>query len=140
MSLNLKFKIIEHGAIKEKNTFSLWERIIRTVFGLIFPEPKLLPEKYYIQIIGINGTKVVAGVVLVPKEQHCKLQNVVVDGDTGSKMLAFCEDFAKKRYFKSIYCHARESEVNFYLNNGYVAEGEYFDEDTIQYLNMRKVL
>ena len=73
------------------------------------------------------------------------MQRVVVKEDLvntgiGSKMMAFCEDRAKKHGFKTIYCHARNSALNFYLKNGYVTEGDYFDEDTIPHLKMRKVL
>lgn len=73
------------------------------------------------------------------------MQRVVVKEDLvntgiGSKMMAFCEDLAKKHGFKTIYCHARDSAVSFYLKNGYLAEGDYFDEDTIPHLKMRKTL
>jgi predicted GNAT family N-acyltransferase len=42
--------------------------------------------------------------------------------------------------FRTIYCHARDSAVSFYLKNRYMAEGDYFDEDTIPHLKMRKKL
>ena len=46
-------------------------------------------------------------------------------------MIKFCENYARQNGFKSIYCHARDTAVNFYLKNKYIAEGEYFEEDTI---------
>lgn len=145
MSLDVVFKIIEHGTTEYKNAVLLRQRILRTPFGLSFSEAELLAEKARIQIVGLNGAEVVATAVLVPQDQHCKMQRVVVKEDLanagiGSKMMVFCENCAKKYGFKTIYCHARDSAVNFYLKNGYVAEGGYFDEDTISHLKMRKTL
>jgi predicted GNAT family N-acyltransferase len=39
-----------------------------------------------------------------------------------------------------MYCHARDSAVNFYLKNGYTGIGNYFNEDGIPHLKMRKEL
>lgn len=145
MSLDIEFKVIDHDTAEYKDAVSLRERILRAPFGLSFSEAELLAEKSHIQIVGLNDKEVIATAVLVPEGQHCKMQRVVVKEDLvnagiGSKMMAFCENCAKKHGFKTIYCHARDSAVNFYLKNGYIAEGNYFDEDTIPHLKMRKVL
>lgn len=145
MSLDVEFKIIDYGTAEYKDAVSLRERILRAPFGLNFSEAELLAEKSHIQIVGLHGKEVIATAVLVPEGQHCKMQRVVVKEDLvntgiGSKMMGFCEDRAKKHGFKTIYCHARDSAVNFYLKNGYAPEGNYFDEDTIPHLKMRKVL
>ncbi len=145
MNLDIVFKIIDYGTAEYKSAVSLRECILRAPFGLNFSEAELLAEKSHIQIVGLNGTEIIATAVLVPEGQHCKMQRVVVKENLvntgiGSKMMAFCEDRAKKHGFKTIYCHARDLAVNFYLKNGYVAEGDYFDEDTIPHLKMRKVL
>lgn len=55
-------------------------------------------------------------------------------------MMVFCERFTRDRKSKQIYCHARDSAVNFYIKNGYEAVGDYFDEDGIPHLKMKKVL
>ena len=57
-----------------------------------------------------------------------------------SAMMNFCEEYALKNGYTEIYCHARDKAVPFYLKNGYTPEGEYFDEDTILHLKMRKEL
>jgi predicted GNAT family N-acyltransferase len=145
VSLAVVFKIIDHGTAEYKSAVSLRERILRAPFGLCFSGAELLAEESHIQIVGLNGTEIIATTVLVPEDQHCKIQRVAVKEDLvntgiGSKMMAFCEGYAKKRGFKTIYCHARDSAVTFYLKNGYVAEGNYFEEDTIPHLKMRKFL
>lgn len=137
------FKIIDHGTADYKSAVALRERILRAPFGLLFSEAELLAETDHTHIVGFNGSEVIATAVLVPEGAHCKMQRVVVkeglvNGGIGSKMMDFCEDYARKHGFQSLYCHARDSAVNFYLKNGYTAEGNYFDEDTIPHLKMRK--
>ncbi|TNE79579.1 MAG: GNAT family N-acetyltransferase [Bacteroidetes bacterium] len=55
-------------------------------------------------------------------------------------MMRYCEDLAREHQKSSIYCHARDTAVNFYLNNGYVGEGDYFDEDGIPHWKMTKLV
>lgn len=89
--------------------------------------------------------ELVATAVLVPEGEAMKMQRVVVvenlrSQNIGSKMMAFCEKLALDRNCKVLYCHARDSAVNFYSRNHYEKEGDYFDEDGIPHLKMRKKL
>lgn len=141
----IDFKIIEHGSEIYRQAVLLREDILRKPFGLKYTEEELLEEKDHIQVVGITNDAVVATVVLVPEGLDCKMQRVVVDENLvnkgiGSKMMIFCEDYARENKFNSIYCHARDTTVNFYLRNRYIAEGDYFEEDTIPHLKMRKVI
>lgn len=143
--MKTSFKIIEHGSTDYKKAVSLRERILRAPFGLHFSEAELSAEKSHIQIVGMQDDAIIATAVLVPEGEHCKMQRVVVNeglvnAGIGSKMMAFCEDYAKNHSFKTIYCHARSTAVKFYLKNGYIAEGDYFVEVTIPHLKMRKTL
>ena len=54
--------------------------------------------------------------------------------------MIFCEDVAKKNGFKKLYCHVRATAIEFYLKNGYEAQGDYFEEDSIPHLKMNKIL
>ncbi len=81
----------------------------------------------------------------MPEGDAMKMQRVVVTDtlrgmNIGSEMMTFCEKFALDRNAKSIYCHARDSAVNFYIRNGYEGIGDYFDEDGIPHLKMKKEL
>jgi len=74
-----------------------------------------------------------------------KMQRVVVldnlrSKKIGSKMMAFCEKLAIDSNFKLMYCHARDSAVNFYSKNHYEKEGDFFYEDGIPHLKMIKKL
>ena len=141
----ITFKIINHGTLEYRAAVALREEILRKPLGLTFLAEELEVEKDHIHIVGFKGDEVVATAVLVPEGDTCKMQRVVVKSDMqdsgiGSQMMIFCESQAKAQGFKSIYCHARNTAVPFYLKNQYVAEGDYFDEDTIPHLKMRKLL
>lgn len=142
---NVVFKLIPYGSLHYKAVVVLREDILRKPFGLSFHSQELEQEKDHLHIVGLKGEQVVATAVLVPEGEKCKMQRVVVDpqmqnSGIGSKMMAFCEEYARAQGFKSICCHARDTAVQFYLKNGYTPEGEYFDEDTIPHLKMCKML
>lgn len=140
---NIKFKVVQQGSHEEIAAVLLRKRIYQRLFGSNFVESPL--EHEYIQIVGIKGKEVISTAVLVSEGQHYKMQRVVVKEELaetgiGSKMMIFCELYAKEHGIKSIYCHARDTAVGFYLKNNYEPEGKYFDEDTMPHLKMRKRL
>lgn len=141
----LSFKIINHGSPEYEVAVKLREGILRKPLGLTFLPEELQAEREHIQIAGFHGNEVISTAVLIPEGKDYKMQRVVVKqglqgSGIGSKMMEFCEDYVRNIGASSIYCHARDSAVNFYLKNNWVAEGDYFDEDTIPHLKMRKVL
>lgn len=141
----ITFKIIEHDSSEYKIAIHLSEEILRKPLGLTFSQEELEKEKRYIQIVGLIGNEVVTTVALVPEGDNLKMRRVVVrDGfqrqGIASRMMKFCEDYARENGFKEIYCHARDTAVPFYQKNHYVPEGEYFEEQTIPHRKMRKIL
>jgi len=56
----------------------------------------------------------------------------------GSLIVSFCEKYAAGQGGKSVFCHAREKAIPFYLKNGYLPEGRPFNEDGISHLLMVK--
>jgi predicted GNAT family N-acyltransferase len=139
---NITFKIIKHDTPEYKAAISLGEKILRKPLGLVFSTEELEKEKNYIQIAGFKNKEIVASLSLVSEDIDCKMRRVVVKADfqntgIGSQMIKFCETYAKSMGFKSIYCHARDSAIQFYQKNHYISEGDYFNEDTIPHLKMR---
>lgn len=139
------FKIINHSSKAWNEAVKLREEILRQPLGSVFTPEELEEERGHIQIVGFIDNKVVSTAVLVPENHRLKMQRVVVTNklrnvNIGSNMMAYCEGYAKTNDFKTIYCHARDSAVNFYLKNGYLGVGEYFDEDGIPHLKMIKHL
>jgi predicted GNAT family N-acyltransferase len=142
--IDLSFKIIKYASFEYEAAIKLREGILRKPLGLVFLPEEIEAEKEHIQIAGFQGEELISTAVLVPEFKDYKMQRVVVKqglqgSGVGSKMMKFCEEYARNQGAHSIYCHARDSAVNFYLKNNWVAEGDYFNEDTIPHLKMRKV-
>lgn len=142
---NLTFDVIEYGSQDWKNAVKLREDILRVPLGSTFSAEELAEEKDHIQIAGYLDKQLVATAVLVPERDQMKMQRVVVlenlrNTNIGSKMMQFCEAIAIDQASKEIYCHARDTAVNFYSRNHYEKIGDYFNEDGIPHLKMRKRL
>ncbi len=141
----LNFKEITYKSQDWSNAVQIREKILREPLGLKFTNEELEEEKHHIQIAGFLNAELVATAVLVPEGEQMKMQRVVVlenlrNKNIGSEMLIFCEKIASDRNFKLMYCHARDTAINFYSKNHYYKEGDYFDEDGIPHLKMRKTL
>jgi len=141
--MKTEFRIISYASDAWREAISLRERILRTAVGLSFDPSELEQERDHIHVGGYAFEKMLASCVLVPEEKAMKMQRVVVDEayrsrGIGKEMMRFCEDICQDRGIDLLYCHARDSTVNFYLQNDYLAEGDYFMEDDIPLLKMNK--
>ncbi|MFK8039249.1 MAG: GNAT family N-acetyltransferase [Crocinitomicaceae bacterium] len=143
--MKVDFKIIAYDSEEWKKAVNLREEILRKPFGFTFTAQELEEERKHIQIIGLVNSEIIATAVLVPEKPNLKMQRVVVldhlrNLNIGSKMMSFCEGYAKEEGYATIYCHARDSAVNFYSNNNYSIEGDFFNEDEIPHLKMKKTI
>lgn len=139
------FKEIIHRSAAWTDAVRLREKILREPLGSSFTDQELEEEKYHFQIAGFLDEVIIATAVLVPVGDAMKMQRVVVAENLrslniGSEMMTFCEKLASDKNFKVMYCHARDTAVNFYIKNGYTGMGDYFDEDGIPHLKMSKKL
>lgn len=143
--MTIDFKIIKHDSLIWREAVKLREDVLRKPLGSFFTEEELEEEKQHIHVVGLFEDSVIGTAVLVPEGIKAKMQRVAVlesqrNNKIGAKMLLFCEEHLAKERFKSVYCHARNTAVNFYHNNGYSKIGSYFDEDGIPHLKMDKSL
>ena len=139
----IEFKEIAYRSQDWNLVLQIREAALRAPLGAVFTEEELAEEATHIQIARFKEKNLVAFAVLVPEGTVMKMQGVAVDKQLrnqaiGSQMLGFCEAWAAQRKIEWIYCHARDSAVNFYLKNAYQSEGDYFDEDGIPHLKMKK--
>lgn len=139
----IEFKEIAYRSQDWESAVQLREAVLRAPLGAVFTEEELAEEATHIQIAGFKEKDLVACTVLVPEGPILKMQRVAVDKQLrnqaiGSQMMDFCEAWAAQRKIEWIYCHARDAAVNFYLKNAYQPEGDYFDEDGIPHLKMKK--
>jgi predicted GNAT family N-acyltransferase len=140
---NIIFKVIKYGSDEYAEAIALRKEVLYEARGI-------RPTDYneddsHIQIVGFDGDTIIATCSLVPEENDCRMRYVAISshiqgGGVGSKMLMFFEEEARARKFKSIYCHARDTAINFYKKNGYTTEGEMFEQVTIPHIKMRKIL
>jgi dihydrofolate reductase/predicted GNAT family N-acyltransferase len=141
----IHFKIIDYGSDDYKKAVALREEILRKPLGLFFTKEELEMEKEHVHIAGFLGQEMCATAVLVPDGEEMKMQRVALKASfqgkgIGSSLMRFCEEYAVKHGFKSIYCHARGTAIQFYQKNQYVLEGKPFDEDGIPHRKMRKTI
>lgn len=142
--MRIRFETVPHGSNAWKEAVELRETILRKPLGSAFSADELAEEKSHIHITGYANEELVATAVLVPEAGQMKMQRVVVDNSArnagiGTDMIRFCEDLAKQHEDVHVmYCHARDSAVRFYAKNGYEPDGDYFPEDGIPHLKMKK--
>jgi len=139
------FKVIAYQSPDWTTAVKLREKVLREPLGAGFTEQELAAEQDQVQLAGFLDGTLIATAVLVPEGEALKMQRVAVAEPLrglriGSGLMAFCEQLARERQATSIYCHARDSAVAFYLKNGYEPIGDYFEEDGIPHLLMRKEL
>ena len=144
MNNRIHFKIITFGGDEYKKSVALREELLRNPSGLSFASEGL-ELKNDIHIAGFLGQELCATAVLVLEGDVLRMQRVATKSHLqnkgiGSTLLTFCEGYAQKHGYKSIYCHAKGTAISFYLKNKYVEEGEPFEEYGIPHQKMRKNL
>lgn len=123
----------------------LREDILRKPMGLSFSKEELNEEEHHFHIAGFVNGELIATAVMAPDKNAFKMQRVAVHEDhrghhVGTSLVEFCELFARNHGVHSVFCHARDSAIEFYLKNLYRMEGDYFDEDGIPHVKMIKSL
>ncbi|UTW61271.1 GNAT family N-acetyltransferase [bacterium SCSIO 12741] len=141
--MKIQFQTIPYESSEWRSAVKLREDVLRKPLGQTFSAQELEEERQHIHVAGYLNQDLVATAVLVPEDARLKMQRVAVqeelrNGNIGSSMMIFCEDWAQENDYSVVYCHARDSAVNFYSRNGYLPEGDYFDEDGIPHLKMSK--
>ena len=140
---NIIFKIIKYGGSEHAEAILLRKKVLYETRGILASDYN--EEDTHVQIAGFANNIIIATCSLVPEGDHCRMRYVAISSDIqgagiGSKMLLFFEDHARNKGFKSIYCHARDTAMNFYTKNGYKTEGDIFEQVTIPHIKMRKTL
>lgn len=139
----ITFKVIAYGEDEHAAAIALRKEVLYEARG-ISPDD-YNEETYHVQIAGFIDNNIISTCSLVPEGESCRMRYVAIKGNIqgsgiGSKMLMFFEDQARDMGFQSIYCHARDTAINFYTKNGYITEGDIFEQVTIPHIKMRKML
>ena len=91
----------------------------------------------------IVENKVVGCLLLWPKNnEELQLIQMAIDFDFqnqgfGKSLVIEAKTFALKNGYQSIFCHARENAINFYLSQAFNIESDFFEEVGIKHKKMR---
>lgn len=135
-------RLIEYGSCDYQAMVQLRDKILRAPLGLTFSAEYLQQEISDVLIGGFEEEKLLGCCILSPvNETTVQLRQMAVDNDlqgkgTGSKILRFAEEQAKKNGFGELMMHARKEAADFYRKNGYEIRGEEFEEVGIAHYEM----
>jgi predicted GNAT family N-acyltransferase len=140
---NFQFKKIEFDSIDYWKIVMLRERILRLPLNLRFSWEELMREKENLNFGIEHENKWIATTQFIKEGRKFKMRQVAVDKKwqskkVGSYLLESAEGYISKYDPEMIYCHARDTAVDFYINNGYKVIGEMFIEVNIPHYLMEK--
>ncbi len=137
----MKIQIIKFGTPAWEESLELRKDIL----GQSFSREELNKEEKHIHLAVYDEDTLVATTVLTPEARGFKMQRVAVRADyqnrgIGSLLVRHSEDLTLKAGINRIYCHARDSAVDFYRKHDFKAIGEFFLEDGIPHQKLEKFL
>ncbi len=143
-----RFSIIKFGSEQYKQMLDLRHRILRAPLNLIASEEELAKDKDY-TLLGLfneeNNLLLACCFLTHINDDIVQLRQMAVD-DTlqksgyGRELIGHAEQYARDSNYKTMYLHAREVAVGFYLKLGYTTQGNYFTEIGIPHIEMTKNL
>ncbi len=120
--------------------------IMRKPLGLSFSSEELQKEKEDILIGAFDEDEIIGCCLLSKIDQQCtRLRQMAVQKNkqgmgVGESMIAFAENVARDRGFKTLMMHARVTAIGFYEKFGYKTKGDEFIEVNIKHFVMEKKL
>lgn len=98
-----------------------------------------------IQIAAFDANKIIAAGVLVNEGPCFKIQQIVVQKNMqnegiGSQILKYLEDYAWLYEAQYIYSVPNDVAFLFFDKNGYKFEGDFFDENNVSFIKVKKSL
>jgi predicted GNAT family N-acyltransferase len=137
---------IEYGSAEYEASFDLRRRVLREPLGLT-PGPEERAEEARLIHLGAFQDAQLVGCLMLHDvgDGAVRMRQVAIEGDRqragiGRQLVHFSEDVARRRGFRKMVLHARDTAVPFYDRLGYTPRGEPFVEVTIPHLKMEKEL
>lgn len=121
-------------------------KILRIPLGLTFSREDLAKDKDDVHIGMFEGEVLLATLILTDqKDNTVKMRQVAVDDrqqgkGLGQALVNFADDHARRKGYKLIHCHARDTAKEFYLRQGYKVVGDEFIEVGIRHFYIEKHL
>ncbi|MBT4793498.1 MAG: GNAT family N-acetyltransferase [Halobacteriovoraceae bacterium] len=124
---------------------ALRNKVLLRPFGLPDHAWEMQDKNSY-HLIAIDSEKVIACLLLCPKENHSiQLMQMAVEPELqkngiGKKLVEAAVLKAKTAGLKTLFCHSRENAIGFYLSQGFEVYDEPFVEVGLKHIKMKKRL
>ena len=142
----MTFRPFEPGTTEYEEALRLRETILRAPLGLALTKAELAQDPDCFHLGGFDGTRLIAVLLLLPLDgRTIKMRQVAVSRDSqrggiGSQLIAFAEEYARQKGYRTMVAHARATALDFYRRIGYTASGEEFIEVTVPHRLVTKTL
>ncbi|MCD6556228.1 MAG: GNAT family N-acetyltransferase [Bacteroidales bacterium] len=142
----MEIRLIKYRSEDYFKSVELRDKILRKPLGMVFTDEFLKQDEKEFMIGLFEQNQIKAVLHLKPlSDTVLKMRQVAVDENMqgkgyGSKLVLFSEEFARKKHYKKIVMHARETAVSFYKKLDYSMIGEPFFEIGISHFKMEKKL
>jgi len=142
----LALRDIAYGSAEYEASFALRRRVLREPLGLVPTSEERAEEAQLIHLGAFDGAKLLGCLMLHDVGNgEVRMRQVAIDFErqragVGTQLVRFSEDVARRRGFRKMVLHARDTAVPFYERLGYTGKGEPFLEVTIPHLAMEKAL
>ena len=137
---------VEPGSAAYSQEIELRRRVLRLPLGLDFSIEDLAGEKDDWHLVAEESGRVVGCLVLTLVENGVmKMRQVAVDPEVqgqgiGTDMVRLSERVCSEAGIHKLILHARDTAVDFYLNLGYLIDGEPFEEVSLPHRRLYKFL
>ena len=139
---------IDYGSSRYDELVELRYRILLKPLGLKFLDTYRPQEAGYLHVGCIESLddRLIGGLMLIPVDNEViRMMQVAVDtkyqGEgVGRQLVEYAEKRAKEAGYSVLVMHAMLSVVDFYEKNGFVQEGDIFEENGITFAKMVKKL
>ncbi len=145
--MNPVCEIIPFGSDRYAETVAVRNQLLREPLGLTFTEAEKAEEPDSIHLAALEGSRIVACVVLTPLSPAglLRLRQFAVVEDCQGKgigrlLCRFSEAIARARGYTRMTMHARLGAAGFYECLDYVKVGDVYEEIGISHVTMEKSL
>ncbi len=144
--MSLEIRIAPHGCSEYDAAVGLRRAVLRAPLGLDFTPEQLNAEAVDTHFVAVDGDGLIGAVVMTPysattvKLRQMAVSPVAQGRGIGAALLKAFEAHARANGLSGITLAARVTAQGFYTANGYVAEGDVFEEVTVPHIRMTKAL
>jgi len=142
----IDIKFIDYQSNEYTQELELRDAVLRKPLGMSIYNDSLEKEKDDIHAGAFVGGKL-TGVLILTKlnRTEIKMRQFAVDKSfrnqkTGTRLVAFAENFCKSCGFEKIILNARKSASGFYIKLGYRVVSDEFIEVGIPHFRMEKII